>query len=123
MAEHTKTPWHWECKEECERLPAYNRVGCLLSEDDTEVLWFGWGGEECIFCPNLADAEFIIQACNAYDADQAEIKRLREALEKASMELNFIKFDGRHDSKLCRTKAAQQQMSPCLLCEIEQLLK
>jgi hypothetical protein len=70
-----------------------------------------------------ANAEFIIQACNAYDADQAEIKRLRDALEKASMELNFIKFDGRHDSKLCRTRAAQQQMSPCLLCEIEQLFK
>ena len=81
MAEHTKTPWHWECKEECERLSAYNRVGCLLSEDDTEVLWFGWDGEECIYCPNLADAEFIVQACNAYDADQAEIKRLRDALE------------------------------------------
>ncbi|MDD5551475.1 MAG: hypothetical protein PHS34_09460 [Candidatus Omnitrophica bacterium] len=118
--EHTKTPWKYE----------YEGSGdyAIFGSDNTDIgtAWskdahfLGLGGkaEE-----NLANADFIVQACNAYDADQAEIKRLREALEKASMELNFIKFDGRHDSKLCRTKAAQQQMSPCLLCEIEQLLK
>lgn len=78
--EHTKTPWKYE----------YEGSGdyAIFGSDNTDIgtAWskdahfLGLGGkaEE-----NLANAEFIIQACNAYDKDQQTIKDLLEACERA----------------------------------------
>jgi len=38
------------------------------------------------------DAEFIVQACNSYDANQAEIARLREVNEKLVAALKDAEF-------------------------------
>lgn len=76
------TQWHWQNKWEKDKSDsAYNgAVGCLLDENDNEVLWYGMDGEERIYCPAEEHAALIAAAPALLVACQASVIVINEIL-------------------------------------------
>lgn len=75
MKAEQKKGWHWENEYKTE----HNSLGFLFHKGEA-ILWFGWDGEEGIYCPDKDRAEFITKACNAYADNQDTIAELVKAL-------------------------------------------
>jgi hypothetical protein len=84
MSKHTPTPWYVDPKDEQAILATAPSEWSPTPEHPRWIV-----AQLCLYTSQvrsvaIANAEFIVTACNAYDASQQTIKELTAALEKIS---------------------------------------